>query len=635
MLGKFTQTTPSKDDCQDSGRFNPFRLKDVVKTGRSQQTDSILARLTEHALGLYRMGCIYETLDKGKDPFDFARVSLDYLNLDHDVVGGSLDNVPEEGACIVVANHPFGGIEGILAARLLRQRRPDVKIMANGLLKRVPEFSDLFIGVNPYTEKNAARDNIRPMREAVRWLKADGLLVVFPAGDVSTLNLRNLRIADGPWGAVVPRLARLCSAPIVSLYFGGRNSWRFHLAALLHPHLKTALLPRELMNKQNRTLKLWISESIPFHRLRGLGSDIEIARYLRLYNLMLCTLENSRKAQEGSEVAVKTVPRQKQPIREPVAVECLRVEVESLNGERRLASSGDLDVYYARSHEIPNLLQEIGRLRETMFRSVGEGTGKLVDIDGYDKYYLQLFAWDRNREKIAGAYRLGLSDEILRNYGKRGFYSHSLFNYPGAFIRAVGPFIEMGRSFVSRDYQRSFAPLMLLWKGIGMYIADNPRYATLVGPVSISNDYSNLSQSLLIDFLKVNNFDTGLGRHVRARRPYSPNESLKPGLRPVWRKTDLEGMRSIQGISELMSMIEGDNKGVPVLIRQYLKMGGRMLGFNVDPQFGGCIDGLMMADLRRVTLNVLKRYMGTGGAEAFVVYHHRHDPAGSPERKAV
>jgi putative hemolysin len=635
MLGKLTQTASNRNDCPNSGRVNPFRLTDIVKTGRSKLTDKILARLAEHATGLYRMARIYETLDKGKDPFDFARISLDYLNIDHDVVGGSLDHVPEKGACIVVANHPFGGIEGILAARLIRQRRPDVKIIANGLLKRVPEFSNLFIGVNPYAGEAAARDNSKPMRDAIRWLKAGGLLVVFPAGDVSMLNLRKFRIADGQWDTIVPRLARNCGAPIVSIYFGGRNSWCFHLIGMLHPRLKTALLPRELLNKQNCTLKLWISESIPFHRLRGLGNDTEIAKFLRLFNLMLRDLGNNKKAPDPLSVVAKTASRQQQPIREPVAVERLCREIESLNEERRLASSGDLCVYYAYSYEIPFLLQEIGRLRETMFRAVGEGTGKPMDIDFYDNYYLQLFIWDSKTKNIAGAYRLGLSDEILRKYGKCGFYSHSLFKYRGAFIRTLGPFIEMGRSFVSADYQRSFAPLMLLWKGIGMYIAHNPHYATLIGPVSISNDYNSLSQKLLIDFLKVNNFDAGLGRRVRARRPYSPGKPLKFKLHPVWRKTDLADIQSIQVISELLSLIEGDDKGVPVLIKQYLKMGGRMLGFNVDQQFGDCIDGLMVTDLRCLPPNVLKRYMGTEGAGAFLVWHDSHESDRGSEQKVI
>jgi hypothetical protein len=321
-------------------------------------------------------------------------------------------------------------------------------------------------------------------------------------------------------------------------------------------------------------------------------------------------------------------PLNGQPVRDPVALNRLVGDVSRLPADRLLASSGDLDVYFANSYEIPSLLQEIGRLREETFRAVGEGTGKAVDIDLYDNYYLQLFIWDREAKQIAGAYRLGLSDEIHRKYGKRGFYSYSLFKYRGAFIRALGPSIEMGRSFVASSYQRNFAPLMLLWKGIGVYVARNPKYATLFGPVSISNDYHSLSQNLLIDFLKANNSDAGLGRRVRARRPYRPNKSLKFKLRPVWRKTDLAGMQSIQGISELVSLIEGDEKGAPVLIKQYLKMGGRMLSFNVDDQFADCIDGLMVADLRRADPKVLRRYMGAEGAEQFLAYHAGH---GTPD----
>lgn len=627
MFGKLTQTAAKENGTGEAFtgnelRFNPFRLADLVSTGRSKLLDRVIAAVAEQVLGLAPMARIYDRLeDRGETPFDFARISLETLDLRHEVVGGSLDNVPAEGPCIVVANHPFGGIEGILAAHLLHQRRPDVKVMANGILKRVPEFSDLFIGVNPYADGEAARDNMRPMREAIRWLKAGGLLVVFPAGDVSRLNLRKLRIADNHWEEIVPRLAARTGASIVPVYFGGRNSWGFHLLGKLHPRVRTMLLPRELMNKKNTTLKLWIGESIAYARLRALGSDAEITRYLRLRTLMLRDVDANSKLLKGMPVVAEMAGIFGQDVDAPVAPERLMRDVANLPEDRRLATSGDLDVYFARSHEIPFVLQEIGRLREVTFRAVGEGTGKAVDIDLYDNYYLQLFIWDRVANRIAGAYRLGLSDRIMRNYGRKGFYSHSLFKYRSPFIRALGPSIEMGRSFVAAEYQRSYAPLMLLWKGIGTFVARNPRYATLFGPVSISADYNSLSQQLLIDFLKANNFDTWLGRQVRARRPYRPNQPLKFKLNPVWRKTDLAGMQSIQGISELVSLIEGDDKGAPVLIKQYLKMGGRMLGFNVDQEFSDCIDGLMVADLRRAEPKVLKRYMGAEGTEAFLAWH--------------
>jgi putative hemolysin len=635
LFGQLTQTAAdvAREDA-GGGRFNPFRLADLVRTGGPASLDTAVAGLIEQALGLSRLASEYERVAPGAAPVEFAGNVLDYLGIEPQIAGGNLDNIPAEGPCIVVANHPFGGIEGFLAAHLVGRRRADVRIMANGMLKRVPEMADIFIAVNPYGTGEAVKDNLKPMREALRWLQQGGLLVVFPAGDVSQLNLRKLRIADGPWQDLVARLAARTDAAIVPVYFGGRNSWRFHLLGKLHPRLRTVLLPRELLNKRRAALKVWIGESIPFQRLRGLGSNAEITRYLRLRTLMLRDVDANSRLLRGLPTVAEMAAASGEQVVAPIDPVRLVEEIAALPAERKLATSGELDVYYARSREIPALLQEIGRLRELTFRAVGEGTGRAVDIDLYDNHYLQLFIWDRVARRIAGAYRLGLSDQIMDRYGCRGFYSHSLFKYRSPFIRALGPSIEMGRSFVAADYQKSFAPLMLLWKGIGTFVARHPRYATLFGPVSISADYTSLSQQLLIHFLEANNFDTGLGRQVRARRPWRPSLPHAIRLKPVWRKTDLAGMQSIQGISELVSLIEGDDKGAPVLIKQYLKMGGRMLGFNVDQAFSDCVDGLMVADLRRTDPKVLKRYMGADGADAFLAFHAADGLAEADARRA-
>jgi putative hemolysin len=260
-------------------------------------------------------------------------------------------------------------------------------------------------------------------------------------------------------------------------------------------------------------------------------------------------------------------------------------------------------------------MQEIGRLREITFRAVGEGSGRPSDVDLYDSYYLHLFIWNSETHELVGAYRLGLADELYHHFGKRGLYSYSLFRYSRRLLKAINPAIELGRSFVRLEYQRNFTPLLLLWKGIGQFVQRHPRYSVLFGPVSISNDYSSTSQQLLVDFLHANNYDDRLSRLIRPRTPY------RAALKPVWRKAELAGMGSIDNVSELVAMQEEGKKGVPILIKQYLKLGGRMLGFNVDREFNDCIDGLIMVDLLQTDTKVLQKYMGREGAEGFLAYH--------------
>lgn len=591
--------------------FNPFRLDDLLPGALPAPLQSLLLKPLERALGLNWLAKGYEALPPSATAQDFLGQALDYMQVEPAVVSGALSAVPAEGPVVVVANHPFGGLEGVILMHLLMQHRADVRVMANSMLKRVPELSDHFVAVNPYGHARAARENLRPLREALRWLKNGGLLVVFPAGDVSRFRPSDFTIRDGKWDASIAGIVRMTGAQVVPVHISGHNSMLFHSLGLLHPLLRTLMLPRELANKRRRRIVLRIGEAISPRRLASNGSDDDIAKYLRLHTYMLArsaTAQTMKPARPSQATSME-------PVCAPVEAPLLAAEVAALPDRQRLAESGGLTVYYARAAQIPWLLQELGRLREVTFRAVGEGTGRASDIDLYDSYYLHLFIWNEESREVVGAYRLGLADEIVAKYGKKGLYSHSLFRYSRRLLKALNPAIELGRSFVRPEYQRSFTPLMLLWKGIGQFVAAHPHYAVLFGPVSISNDYSSTSQQLLVDFLRANNYDAQLGRHIRPRKPY------RGTLRPVWRRAELAGMGGIDEVSELVSIQESGEKGVPILIKQYLKLGGRLLGFNVDKSFNDCIDGLIMVDLRRTDERVLQKYMGREGAQAFLAGH--------------
>jgi len=306
---------------------------------------------------------------------------------------------------------------------------------------------------------------------------------------------------------------------------------------------------------------------------------------------------------------------ERMPVTQAIPPSLLRAEVEALPPEQRLLESGEYVVQYARAPQIPWCLQEIGRLRELTFRAAGEGTGKPSDIDLFDSYYLHLFLWDKEAHAIVGAYRMGLTDEILARYGKRGLYTQSLFRYGPRFLQTLNPAIEFGRSFVRAEYQRGFSPLLLLWRGIGQFILRLPRYAVLFGPVSISNSYAPVSRQLMVDYLRANNGEATLARHVRPRRPFRVQRSK------IRKEVQIAELKDIEHLSRVIARIEHDNKGVPILLKQYLKLGGRLLGFNADDQFSDALDGLVVVDLRASEPRVLARYMGEEGAAAFFACH--------------
>jgi putative hemolysin len=269
-------------------------------------------------------------------------------------------------------------------------------------------------------------------------------------------------------------------------------------------------------------------------------------------------------------------------------------------------------VYCARAQEIPLTLTEIGRLRAIAYREAGEGTGADVDLDAFDRDYLHLFAWDRSEQRVIGAYRIGVVSDIVRRRGVAGLYTRSLFNYGPELIDALGPALELGRSFVSPEYQRNYQALLLLWRGIGAFVVRHPEHRVLFGPVSISGAYCDASHALLSRFLEQNHLDSSLARLVSPKHPRPSNETVRSVV-PA----------DADAADKLIRDMESDGKSMPVLLRQYLKLNARALGFSVDPAFGHVLDALMAVDLTRVQPSILRRYFGDAGLASYLAHHTR------------
>jgi putative hemolysin len=510
----------------------------------------------------------------------------------------------------VVANHPFGGIEGLILAKLLLTRRPDATLMANYFLGRIPELRELFLLVDPFGRPESVRTNLTALRQAVRRLGDGGALAAFPAGEVSHLSLGRRSVEDPPWLGTVEALVRRARCPVVPVYFAGRNGWQFQTLGLVHPRLRTLMLGRELLRRRGSTVETRVGNPIPWRQLAGHSGKGELVSYLRSRTYIL------KERLDVASVAVqpRVTPRQVCPVAPAPPSDLLSAEVQRLGDDRLLVDAGTEAVYFAASHEIPNLLREIGRQRELTFREVGEGTGRELDVDVFDRSYWQLFVWSRENNELIGAYRIGMTDELLRERGLNGLYTSTLFTYKPRLFETMGPALEMGRSFIRPKYQKSYTGLMLLWKGIGQLVLRNPGYTTLFGPVSISADYRSESQRLMVAFLEQNKFAHEWSRWVKPRWSIRPARSMGIRLSP-------DQLRDLEDVSGFISEIEADHKGVPILLKQYLKLGGRLLGFNVDPDFSNVLDVLIMVDLRRTEPKILTRYMGREGARRFRDLH--------------
>ena len=563
-------------------------------------------------LSFDRLWEVYQAARTAGDPVAFVERLLALLGITWRLDGAELDHIPRTGGVLAVANHPFGLLEGPILAAVLTRIRPDVRILTNSLLAGIPELRDLCIFIDPFGHRESVGGNAAALRECLSWLAGGGLLAAFPAGEVAHVNFRTRIFADPPWHASIARMAQRAGASAVPIFFAGANRVAFQLAGAVHPSLRTASLPRELLNKRGHPVEIRIGRPVAPSTLESFDTAHEAIEYLRCRTYLL---ENGGHAAGLHRFHPALLFPRKAPIIAAAPAAEVAREIESLPPARCLAESGDLAVYCGAHDEFPTVLREIGRLREIAFRGAGEGTGRSCDLDRFDRYYQHLVLWNAAAREVVGAYRLGPTPDILPRYGIRGLYTSTLFRFRQDLFDRIGPAIELGRSFIRPEYQKQYAPLLLLWKGIARYAAGRPECATLFGGVTISNDYHPVSRHLIVKFLETRRANE-LAPLVSPRRPYRPAEH-------VFRRTGLVTRvpGDMEELSGLIAEMESDGKGVPILVKQYLKTGGRLVAFNVDRGFSDALDALITVDLRTAPPAMLERFLGKPGAAAFAACH--------------
>jgi putative hemolysin len=569
----------------------------------------------ERITGIRRIMSLYSGLREMDGALPISDRLLRRLRVEYRISEADLEHIPRRGPAVVALNHPFGILEGAIAASILGGIRSDVKFLANGILSAIPEVRDMIIAVDPMGGGGALRSNPGGLRQAIRFLGDGGLLVVFPAGEVSHFQWRERRVADPPWDPSIARMVEIAarraeSLSVIPAFVEGANSALFHALGLLHPRLRTAMLARELLNKRGARVEIRVGGAIAAKKLLALPTDEERVRYLRWRTYLLAARQDYRARTAWPLRRRRTGDFR--PFAPAESGDVMTREVEMLAPSSLLVRSGELSAYIATSAEIPAVLREIGRLREITFRAAGEGTGSSADLDEFDERYQHLFVWNESKREVVGAYRLARTDEATSDLGPRGLYTATLFDYGAEFLRRLGPAIELGRSFVRAEYQKGFTPLLLLWKGIGAWVARQPRYKVLFGPVSISNRYQSISRELMVAYLERHASLRDWAGLVATRNPFRPSGRAKNGM-------PASGF-DIQDLSAVVADVEPSRAGVPVLLRQYLKLGGKLLGFNVDPRFSNALDGLILVDLTKTEPRLLARYLGVAEAEAFLAY---------------
>jgi len=568
---------------------------------------SLVKKPLSKVLRLDTLNSLYTEVNDTKQDKSFAEQALKTLGVKFTIDGQPVSRIPKKGPLVAVCNHPFGVLEGLILANILKEVRSDIKIMANFMLGMVPEMDDMIIEVDPFGKAESAKKNIAGLKKSMRWLKDGGMLIIFPAGEVSSLKVGKRMVADPKWTPMIGRIIRKTKANVLPVFFEGRNSGLFQTLGLIHPRLRTMLIPHEnLRQAEKQNIRVAFGSVVPNEKLNIYHNDEEIVDYLRFRTYLL------RKNKPRFKFKYKGNKRKLDPIANSRDKHILASEVAALPDEAILIKSGDFTVFQSGAFTIPRLLREVGIQREHTFRLVGEGTGRAMDIDEFDDTYRHLVLWNHKEREVAGAYRFGLTDEILERQGPDGLYTSTLFEYDSALLKKMGPALEMGRSFITPKYQKSYQPLLLLWKGVAEFIAQNPRYTTLFGCVSISGEYSGVSRELIVNFMERHCALPELAAMASPKRPPRPKR-----LKQVDFSLPKNAFSDPDDVAALVSDVEG-GPSIPVLLRQYLKLGGKIIGFNVDPDFGNCLDGLILVDLMQTDPKVLSRFMGKEGTERFM-----------------
>ena len=546
---------------------------------------------------------------KHKKDLDFLNGILGDFQIEFEIPEEDLKRIPKEGPFITVSNHPLGGIDGILLLKLLLQERPDYKIIANFLLHRIEPLKPYVMPVNPFENHKDAKSSIAGIKNALIHLRNGNPLGIFPAGEVSTYRDGKLMV-DKPWEEGAVRLIKKAQVPVIPIYFHAKNSRLFYVLSKISDTFRTAKLPSELLSQKHRVIKVRIGKPISVKDQDSYEDITSFYEFIRKKTYMLANPFEKKTSKILSTKGLK-IPKTPKEIISQKNVRYFIREIENLReNDKRLLESKNYEVFFARAKEIPNLLQEIGRLREITFRDVGEGTNNSIDLDKFDKYYQHLLLWDRDENMLVGAYRMGLGKDIYKKYGISGFYIHTLFRFEPELYSMMENTIEMGRAFIVKEYQQKPMPLFLLWKGIVHVTLRYPEYKYLMGGVSISNQFSEFSKSLMIEFMKSHYYDPYIAQYI------FPKKEFKVKLKDVDKDFVFDATKAdMQKFDKIIDEIEPGALRIPVLIKKYVKQNARLVAFNVDPKFNNAVDGLMYIRVADIPDSTVKPVMEEFQAE--------------------
>ncbi len=574
---------------------------DISRSLHLQKFGAAGTSLTKAMMRLLRIDQLNIMYDKHchLEGLAFVDAILSALNITVDISDVDLKRLPKSGPFIVVSNHPLGGVDGLIMLKIMLTYHPESKVMANYLLEMIEPLKPYICAVNPFETNKNTKSSLSGIRAAFSHLDKGLPLGIFPAGEVSTLQHKMVwQIEDKPWDISAIKFIKKAKVPVVPMYFHARNSDLFYIVSAMNQYLRTAKLPSEVFNSAHKKITVRIGKAIPVSHQNNI-TDISIySDNIRTKCYHLGHVFRRKKVFDIKKLRVK---RKVVPILPGTSGLSIIREVEELRLTNKSVFENDMyELFFTKLDHAPAIKTELGRLREISFREVGEGTGLALDLDKYDKYYHHLILFDKGNSQIVSAYRIGMGREIMAEHGMNGFYLSSLFYMSGPMRNFFNNAIEIGRAFVTKEYQQRPMPLFLLWKGICAVTKLHPEYKYIIGAASISSHYSPFSRSLLVQYLTKYHFDNELALYVAPKRAFNGIMKLK-----VAEILNDPSHQCVKAIDQLIEDVEPNGLKMPILIKKYLMQRARLLSFNVDADFNDAIDGLMYIEIKNINLEKL------------------------------
>ncbi|MDY3203467.1 MAG: lysophospholipid acyltransferase family protein [Arcobacter sp.] len=516
--------------------------------------------------------------------FEFVDAVLDYFDFDYTASSNDFQNIPTSGKVVIIANHPLGGLDALCLLRLISQVRKDVKIVANDFLAGFEALNSLLIPIDNYKIRQSKND-IKKIYEA---LNNEEAVIIFPAGEVSRATTKGIK--DPVWNKGFLNFAQNTNSPILPIFLDAKNSKTFYTISVINKTFSTLLLSHEMFKKKSKRINIKIGQIIPNENITPKGIDKKFL--LNLYRKHLYSLKKGKKSFFETQSAIA----------HPVS----RIDLlNELKKSKLIGQTSDGKKIYLYDYtEDSIVLKELGRLREISFRKVGEGVNKKRDTDKYDIYYQHIILWDENELEIVGSYRVGNSDFIFKNIGIKGFYSNNLFKYNEEFVPYLQNSIELGRSFVQPKYWGTRA-LDYLWYGIGAYLKNNPNIKYMFGPVSISANFPSVAKDMMIFYYSY--YYGSKEVLVEAKTPYQYSNKLNE----IKELFDLNDKK--KDFKFLKSALSNIGVSVPTLYKQYSEIaeegGVKFLDFNIDKDFGDCVDGFILVEVEKIKESAKQRYI--------------------------